>query len=221
MIELHQWHNEQVAVPQISSSSPEFRTWPGLLLQCMGIRNTYVSCPCAPYEGTWASRGIAPLIKLDTIWRWLVKLHHPASLPVGRALLCYYRLGWPQSRSRKGKQLLNLPGIETQLLIKYKRKYTNLVLSLKDKVTNDCAYGGRGKDSGTCWHYMGMRRHSCCAPQCYRQSLRVGPHVELYRKFSAGNWTITALKPNIYMRWHALAKQLHSTRWNVVCTGYS
>ena len=76
-----------------------------------------------------------------------------------RALRCYYRLGWPKSRSRKGKQLLNLPEIETQLLIKYKRKSTNLVLSLKDKVINECVYGGRGKDSGTCWHYMGMRRH--------------------------------------------------------------
>jgi len=141
-----------------------------------------------------------------------------------RALRCYYRLGLPQSRSRcdgKAKELLNLPGIEGQLLIKYKRKYTNLLVSLKDQATNECLYEGRGKDLGTCWHYMGVRRHSCCAPRCYRNSLRVGPHVVLYRKFCVGNWTITALKPNIYTLWHAPAKQLHSTRWNVLCTGYS
>jgi len=81
-----------------------------------------------------------------------------------RALCCYYRLGWSQSRPRKGKELLNLPGIETQLLIKYKRKYTNLLLSLKDQVTHECVYGGRGKDSGTCWHYMGVRRHIHAVP---------------------------------------------------------
>jgi hypothetical protein len=62
-----------------------------------------------------------------------------------RALRCYCRLRWPQSRSRKGKELLNLPGIETQLLIKYKGKYTNLLLSLKDQVTNECVYGGEVK----------------------------------------------------------------------------
>lgn len=84
-----------------------------------------------------------------------------------RALRCYYRLGLPQSRSRcdrKEKELLTLPGIETKLLIKYKHKYTNLLLSLKDQATNECVYESRGKDLGTCWHYMGVRRYIHAVP---------------------------------------------------------
>ena len=138
-------------------------TWPTATIH-KNKWKTYVSCPCAPYEGTWARRGIAPLINLGTIGRWLVKLHSPASLPLGKQPLhCYYRLGWPQSQSRcdgKVKELLNLPGIETRLHIKYKRKYTNLLLSPKDQVTNECVYGGRGKDSGTFFYIYCSVHHN-------------------------------------------------------------
>jgi hypothetical protein len=95
-------------------------TWPTATIHEQK-RNTYVICPCSPCEGTCASRGIVPLINLARHYKEVaVKPRPPASLPLcKRALRCYYRLGWPQNRSRKGKQLLNLPGIETQLLIKY------------------------------------------------------------------------------------------------------
>jgi len=94
-----------------------------------------------------------------------------------RALCCYDRLGWGQSRSRKGEELLNLPGIKTQLLIKYKRKYANLLLSLKDQVTNECVYGGRGKDSGTCWQYMGVRRHIHAVPHTATERASESAHT--------------------------------------------
>jgi hypothetical protein len=119
----------------------------------------------------------------------------------------------------KGKELLNLPGVETRLLIKYKRKYTNLLVSLQDQVTNECVYGSRGIDPGTCWHYRGVRRHIHAVPRyCYRNSLRVGPHIVLYRQFCVGNWTITALKPNIhvYSYWQAPAEQLQAAETSCV-----
>jgi hypothetical protein len=42
-------------------------TWPTATIHG-NKRNTYVSCPCAPYESTWARGSIDALIKLGTIW---------------------------------------------------------------------------------------------------------------------------------------------------------
>jgi len=78
-------------------------TWPTATIHG-NKRNTYVSCPCAPYEGTLASRGIDQLTNLGTIWRWLVKLHPPASLPLGKEP-CVATTGWAGRRVglEKGK----------------------------------------------------------------------------------------------------------------------
>lgn len=78
-------------------------TWPTATIHG-NKRNTYVSCPCAPYEGTRASRGIDPLTNLGTIWRWLVKLHPPASLRLGKEP-CVATTGWAGRRVglEKGK----------------------------------------------------------------------------------------------------------------------
>jgi hypothetical protein len=43
-------------------------TWPTATIHG-NKRNTYVSCPCASYVGTWTRRSIALLINLGTIWR--------------------------------------------------------------------------------------------------------------------------------------------------------
>jgi hypothetical protein len=64
------------------------------------------------------SRCIAPLLNFGTIWRWLVKLGAPPSLLLRKEPRgTYYRLAWPQSRSRcdgKGKDTLTVLGIGIQ-----------------------------------------------------------------------------------------------------------